>query len=62
LPEYEARVRRSEGRYELTPIEMQIGRLALEGLRNPEIGSRPFISRRTVELHLRNVFMKLGAV
>ena len=55
-----ARARRCEARYELTRMEMQIGRLAREGLTNREIGSRLFISPRTVEWHLRNVFMKLG--
>jgi DNA-binding CsgD family transcriptional regulator/tetratricopeptide (TPR) repeat protein len=44
----------------LTAQEAQITRLVKEGLTNPEIGTRLFLSARTVEWHLRNVFGKVG--
>jgi DNA-binding CsgD family transcriptional regulator len=44
----------------LTAQEEQIGRLARDGLSNPDISGQIFITARTVEWHLRKEFTKLG--
>jgi DNA-binding CsgD family transcriptional regulator len=45
---------------ELTAQEQQVAGLARDGLSNSEIGTRLFLSPRTVEWHLRKVFGKLA--
>ncbi|WP_433158273.1 helix-turn-helix transcriptional regulator [Kribbella sp. CA-247076] len=44
----------------LTPQERQIAFLVRDGLSNPEVGTRLFLSPRTVEWHLRKIFDKLS--
>lgn len=52
--------RTTESSARLTPQEVNIARLAAQGLTNPQIGVALFISPKTVEWHMRNIFMRLG--
>jgi len=54
------RGRPSSGWASITPTEVSVVRLAVEGLSNPDIGSRLFMSRSTVKTHLSHVYAKLG--
>jgi DNA-binding CsgD family transcriptional regulator len=54
------RLHKSEPSTQLTSQEAQISQFARDGYSNPEIAGKLYISPRTVEYHLRKVFMKLG--
>ena len=54
-----ARRRPQHGWSSLTPTEQTVARLVAEGLSNPQIGDRLYVSRRTVQTHLAHVFTKL---
>jgi DNA-binding NarL/FixJ family response regulator len=51
---------RAGARAPLSPQELQIARLAAEGLSNREIGQRLYLSHRTIGSHLYRMFPKLG--
>jgi DNA-binding CsgD family transcriptional regulator len=55
-----SRRRDPDARDQLTPHELQIARMAAEGLTNREIGQRLYLSHRTVSSHLHRIFPKLG--
>jgi predicted ATPase/DNA-binding CsgD family transcriptional regulator len=55
-----ARRRPATGWASLTPTELEVVRLVVDGLSNPEVGSRLFMSRGTVKTHLSHVYAKLG--
>lgn len=55
-----SRRRVPEARDQLTAQELQIARLAAEGLSNREIGQKLFLSHRTIGTHLYRIFPKLG--
>jgi DNA-binding NarL/FixJ family response regulator len=54
------RQRRQDPLAELTPREREVLSLVAEGLSNRAIASRLFVTERTVEAHVKQVFLKLG--
>lgn len=54
------RRRSPSGWHSLTDAERRVALLVVEGLTNPEIAERLFVTRSTIRNHLHNVFTKLG--
>lgn len=44
----------------LTPSETRVARMAAEGMTNRDIAQALFVTQKTVEMHLGNVYRKLG--
>jgi predicted ATPase/class 3 adenylate cyclase/DNA-binding CsgD family transcriptional regulator len=44
----------------LTPTEIEVAKLTAQGLSNPQIAEKLFISRHTVKVHVSHIFAKLG--
>ena len=55
-----ARKRDPSAALQLTPQEVQVARFVARGLHSREVAAQLFLSTRTVDFHLRNVFTKLG--
>jgi DNA-binding CsgD family transcriptional regulator/tetratricopeptide (TPR) repeat protein len=53
------RQRPQQGWESLTPTEGTVAHLVAEGLSNPQIAERLFVSRRTVQTHVAHIFTKL---
>jgi DNA-binding NarL/FixJ family response regulator len=45
---------------QLTPQEVQVARLITEGMTNRDAATHLYLSPRTIEFHLRNIYTKLG--
>jgi DNA-binding CsgD family transcriptional regulator len=59
-PGSSSHVREEKGWESLTPTEVRIAMLAASGLTNAQIGASVYLSRFTVDFHLRQIFKKLG--
>ena len=55
-----ARGRPASGWASLTPTELDVVRLVVEGLTNPDIADRLVVSRATVKTHLSHIYAKVG--
>jgi DNA-binding CsgD family transcriptional regulator len=51
--------RTARGPHRLTPTETKVAELVTQGMSNPQIADRPFLSRRTVQSHVSNILTKL---
>lgn len=60
LPAIEAKLSEHSSRPRLTPREVEVIKLVSEGFRNREIAAMLGISEETAQVHLRNIFQKLG--
>jgi DNA-binding CsgD family transcriptional regulator len=45
---------------QLTAQELQVARFVAQGLSNRDVAAQLFVSPRTIDFHLRNVFAKVG--
>jgi DNA-binding CsgD family transcriptional regulator len=54
------RKRPTAGWDSLTPTEERVVELVVEGMTNPQIAERLFVTRGTVKVHLGHIFAKLG--
>lgn len=54
-----ARRRDSSTVTDLTPQELQVARFVAQGLATKDVAAQLFLSPRTIEFHLRNIFTKL---